>query len=196
MVGRATRDRSADTSSPHRHPSPATSGPPRGGSRPSTFLVSSLGCWRGGESGGPGPSSLPILTSSPPFSAYANILRSFPGAPAGRRWPARTPNASGNRSYSLRHLLPTPTARYPTGSAMAVCLDNQIFYNPGLEPASCGPRVREGGLSAVIFGVPLSPPLPQNAHDPQHSSAGESQKYAILIPSDDELDDKFDDLDG
>ena len=48
----------------------------------------------------------------------------------------------------------------------------------------------------MIFGVPLSPPLPQNAHDPQHSSAGESQKDAILIPSDDELDDKFGDLDG
>ncbi|KAK4220449.1 hypothetical protein QBC38DRAFT_527740, partial [Podospora fimiseda] len=78
---------------------------------------------------------------------------------------------------------------------MSVSLDNQTFYNPaaatGRKPASRGPRVPEGGPSAAIFGVPLSPPLRQNAHDPQCSSAGESQADAILIPSDDD-----DDLDG
>ncbi|KAK4227047.1 hypothetical protein QBC38DRAFT_444114 [Podospora fimiseda] len=75
---------------------------------------------------------------------------------------------------------------------MSVSLDNQTFYNPaaatGRKPASRGPRVREGGPSAAIFGVPLSPPLRQNAHDPQCSSAGESQADAILIPSDDDDD--------
>lgn len=79
---------------------------------------------------------------------------------------------------------------------MAVCLDRQIFYVPpvvaGPKPASCGPRVQEEGPSAAIFGVPLHPPLLQNALDPQPSSAGGSQADAILIPTDDE----FDDLDG
>ncbi|KAK4221449.1 hypothetical protein QBC38DRAFT_461463 [Podospora fimiseda] len=57
---------------------------------------------------------------------------------------------------------------------MSVSLDNQTFYNPaaatGRKPASRGPR---------------------NAHNPQCSSAGESQADTILIPSDDD-----DDLDG
>ena len=79
---------------------------------------------------------------------------------------------------------------------MPVSLDNQTFYNPaaatGRKPASRGPRVRQGGPSIAIFRVPLSPPLPQNAHSPQRSSAGESQADAILIPSDDESGD----LDG
>ena len=79
---------------------------------------------------------------------------------------------------------------------MEVCLDRQFFYVPpvvaGPEPASCGPQVQEEGPSAAIFGVPLSPSLLQNAHDPQLSSAGGSEDDAILIPSDDE----FDDLDG
>jgi hypothetical protein len=79
---------------------------------------------------------------------------------------------------------------------MAVCLNRQIFYVPpvvaGPEPVSCGFWVQEEGPSAAIFGVPLSPPLLQNAHDPQPSSVGGSQADAILIPSDDE----FDDLDG
>lgn len=79
---------------------------------------------------------------------------------------------------------------------MPVSLENQTFYNPaaatGRKPANRGPRVREGGPFAAILKVPLSPPLPQEAHDFQPSSAGGSQADAILIPSDDE----FDDLDG
>ena len=59
---------------------------------------------------------------------------------------------------------------------MAVSLDRQNFYLP---PAVASPK-------------PLSPPLPQKAHDSQSSSAGGSQADATLIPSDDE----FDDLDG
>lgn len=55
---------------------------------------------------------------------------------------------------------------------MAVSLDRQIFYLP---PAVASPK-------------PLSPPLPQKAHDSQPSSAGGSQADAILIPSDDEFD--------
>ncbi|KAK4113098.1 hypothetical protein N656DRAFT_642230 [Canariomyces notabilis] len=74
---------------------------------------------------------------------------------------------------------------HPAWSAMAICLDNQIFY----EPASRGPRVREGGRSAAIFGVPLHPPLPQDTHDPQGGSVGGSQADAILILSDDEFND-------
>jgi hypothetical protein len=75
---------------------------------------------------------------------------------------------------------------------MAVCPDNQIFDDTvvamGPEPASHGPRVREGGPSAEIFGIPLHPPLPQDSHDPQRGVAGESQADATLIPSDDEVD--------
>jgi hypothetical protein len=86
------------------------------------------------------------------------------------------------------------------------CLDSQIFYVPPVaaspdpagpdpastEPASRGFRVREGNPSAAIFVVPLHPPLPQDAYDPQRGGAGKSQADAILIPSDDE----FDDFDG
>ena len=60
----------------------------------------------------------------------------------------------------------------------AAYLDNQIFYVPpvaaGPEPASRSLRLREGGPSAAIFRVPLHPPLPQDTHDPQRSSNGES----------------------
>ncbi|KAK4149901.1 hypothetical protein C8A00DRAFT_46588 [Chaetomidium leptoderma] len=67
-----------------------------------------------------------------------------------------------------------------------------------------GLRIREGDPSAAICGVPLHPPLPQDAHDPHRGSAGESQADAILIPSDDEFDDldegrsdtSFESLDG
>ncbi|KAK4119462.1 hypothetical protein N657DRAFT_684409 [Parathielavia appendiculata] len=79
-----------------------------------------------------------------------------------------------------------------------VCLDIQIFYNPtvatGPEPASRGPLVRKGKPSAAIFGAPLHPPPPlQDAHDPQHSSAGKSQDNAVLIASGGESDDDLDD---
>jgi hypothetical protein len=73
---------------------------------------------------------------------------------------------------------------------MPVSLDNQTFYNPaaatGRKPASRGSRVRKGGPSAAIFGVPLHLPLLQDVHNPQRGGAGESQADAILIPSDDD----------
>jgi hypothetical protein len=90
------------------------------------------------------------------------------------------------------------TMRGITGSAMAVSLDNQRFYNPIVatrpEPASRGPLLRKGNPSAASFGAPLHPPPPlQDAHDPQRGSAGKSQPNAILIPSDGESDDDLDD---
>jgi hypothetical protein len=154
------------------------------------------GEWRVREPGRPIPGSLSIPRSSPPFSAHGNIVRSFPGVPAVRRWPACTPNASRSCSYNPWHLLSTSTSRHPTRRAMAVRLDRQIFYVPpvvaGPKPASRGPRVQEEGPSTAIFGVPLPPSLLQNTHDPRPGGAGGSQDDAILIPSDDE----FDDLDG
>ncbi|KAK4096618.1 hypothetical protein N658DRAFT_511052 [Parathielavia hyrcaniae] len=79
-----------------------------------------------------------------------------------------------------------------------VCLDSQIFYNPtvaaGPEPVSRGPLVRKRNPSAAIFGAPSHPPPSlQDAHDPQHGSAGKSLDKAILIPSDGESDDDVDD---
>ncbi|KAK4096360.1 hypothetical protein N658DRAFT_519247 [Parathielavia hyrcaniae] len=75
---------------------------------------------------------------------------------------------------------------------ISVCLDSQFFYDPpvaaGPEPASRGLRVQEGGPSKAIFGAPLHPPLPQDAHEPQGGGTGESRADAILIPSDDEFD--------
>ncbi|EAQ84068.1 predicted protein [Chaetomium globosum CBS 148.51] len=59
----------------------------------------------------------------------------------------------------------------------------------GPEPESHGLWVRDGDPSAAIFGSPLHPPLPQDAHDPHCRSAGKSQADAILISSDDEFDD-------
>ncbi|KAH6853074.1 hypothetical protein B0I37DRAFT_32 [Chaetomium sp. MPI-CAGE-AT-0009] len=101
----------------------------------------------------------------------------------------------------LSHPLSTST-RYPARSAMPVSLDNQTFYNPaaatGRKPASRGPRVRKGGPSAAIFGVPLHLPLLQNVHNPQRGGAGESQADTILIPSDDDdgrSDTSFESLD-
>jgi hypothetical protein len=77
---------------------------------------------------------------------------------------------------------------------MLVSLDNQTFYNPpaatGRKPPSRGPWVREEGPPAAVFGVPLHPPLLQDVHNPQRGGAGESQADAILIPSDDEFDDR------
>ena len=86
-----------------------------------------------------------------------------------------------------------------TSSTMAtVCLDSQVFYTPpaaaGPKPASRGLQVRNGNPSAAILGAPLRLPLPQDAHDAQHGSTGESWHDAVLIPSDDEPDDN--DLDG
>ncbi|KAK4151943.1 hypothetical protein C8A00DRAFT_35416 [Chaetomidium leptoderma] len=88
-----------------------------------------------------------------------------------------------------------------TGSAIAVCLDSQIFYSPtvaaGLEPASRGLLVRKGKPSTVIFGAPSQPPPPppppQDAYDPQRRSAGKSQDDAILILGDSESDDDLND---
>jgi len=77
---------------------------------------------------------------------------------------------------------------------------NSLPQQPDLLRPSCGGgsqaceprfRAREGDPSTAIFGVPLHPSLPQDAHNPQRS-AGEPQADAILIPSDDE----FGDLDG
>lgn len=104
----------------------------------------------------------------------------------------------GNALSITFDILCNSTTRGITGSAMAICLDSQIFYNPtvatGPEPASRGPLVRKGNPSAVIFGVPLHPPPPlQDAHDPQRGSAGKSQDNAILVPSDGESDDDLDD---
>jgi hypothetical protein len=81
-----------------------------------------------------------------------------------------------------------------TGSTMAtVCLDSQVFYTPpaaaGPKPASRGLQVRNGNPFAAILGAPLRQPLPQDAHDAQHGSTGESWYDAVLIPSDDEPDD-------
>jgi hypothetical protein len=78
----------------------------------------------------------------------------------------------------------------------SVCLDSQFFYVPpvaaGPEPASRSLWFQEGAPSKAIFGAPLHPPVPQDAHEPRRGGTGESQADAILIPSDDE----FDDLDG
>lgn len=58
---------------------------------------------------------------------------------------------------------------------MPVSLENQTFYNPaaatGRKAANRGHRVREGGPFTAILKVPLSPPLPQEAHDSQPSPA-------------------------
>ncbi|KAK4209830.1 hypothetical protein QBC37DRAFT_449536 [Rhypophila decipiens] len=46
--------------------------------------------------------------------------------------------------------------------------------------------------SAATFGVPLHPPLLENAQHPSHGGAGMSADDAILISSDDESDNDLD----
>ncbi|KAH6612788.1 hypothetical protein B0J18DRAFT_414159 [Chaetomium sp. MPI-SDFR-AT-0129] len=80
--------------------------------------------------------------------------------------------------------------------ATKISLDRQVFYTPAAaavpKPASCGPRAREERPPAAILGVSLTPSPLQSAQDLQPSSARGSQADAILIPTDNELND----LDG
>ncbi|KAK4149623.1 hypothetical protein C8A00DRAFT_37779 [Chaetomidium leptoderma] len=76
-------------------------------------------------------------------------------------------------------------------------LSNQVSYVlpvvAGIEPASRGLRLREGGPFAPVFGVPLRPPPLQSTHDPPRGSVGDSWDNAISISSDHEYDDDLDD---
>ncbi|KAK4150401.1 hypothetical protein C8A00DRAFT_18056 [Chaetomidium leptoderma] len=81
-----------------------------------------------------------------------------------------------------------------------VCLDKQVFYKPpvatGPSSANRGLLVRKRGLSSAdIFAAPFFPPplpLQQDAHDPRHGGAGNSEDTAILIPGDSESDGRSD----
>lgn len=141
--------------------------------------------------GRPVPGSLPIPRLRPPFSAHAIILRSFPSAPALRRWPTCTPNASGALLATFG-MFSTLTSRPPARRATKISLDDQFFYTP---PAAAGPKLasrgfgaRERDPSATTSGFPSHPPIPQDLHDPQSGGAGKPPVEVILIPSDDEFD--------
>ncbi len=69
----------------------------------------------------------------------------------------------------------------------------QAHCGGGPEPESRGLLVRKGNPSTAIFGAPSQPLPPQDAYDPQRSSAGNSQDNAILIFGDGESDDDLDD---
>ena len=116
------------------------------------------------------------------------ILRSFPSAPAVRRWPTCTPNASGAVLTTFGMFSTLPSARRAT----EISLERQCFYTP---PAAANPKLASRGFraqerdpSATTSGLPSHPPLPQDVHDPQSGNAGKSQVEVISIPSDDEFD--------
>ena len=188
---------------PPTTPAPPGNGIRRGVSRPSTFLASrflaspfgsggrSGGSERSGRPGRPGslvPCSLLIPKSSPPFSAHAIILRSFPSAPAVRRWPTYTPNASGAVLTTFSMFSTLTSARHAT----EISLERQFFYTPpaAADPklASRGFRAQEREPSVTISRVLSHPPLPQDMHNPQSGNTGKSQADAILIRSDNEFD--------
>ncbi len=141
-----------------------------------------------GRAGRGGQFQAPCPRSSPPFPAYAIILRSFPSAPAVRRWPTCTPNASRAVLTTFGMFSTLTSARRAT----EISLERQLFYTPpvaaGPKLASHGFRAQERDPSATTSGVPSHPPLSQDVHDPRSGDAGKSQVEAIVIPSDGEFD--------
>jgi hypothetical protein len=177
---------------------------PPGPNHPRPLLASPLGWWSGGGSGGSGPGCrfrgrvrlsprMHIYFACSPTSQQCDdgqlVRQTLPGTVLSTTFDIFSP---------IQKRVISPGARWQQSASTAISFTSLLWRRvpilrvPILRVPSLPRRgfwVREGNPSAAISGVPLRPPLPQDAHDPQCGGAGKSQADAILIPSGDESDD-------